>query len=201
MARRSDHSKEELKELAIQCGLELIRAEGFSHFSARKVAGKMGYTVGTLYHLFGTYDDFVLHLNARTLDAWFEATCAHMKAHTKDDPIRTLAQFYIHYSQAHTHEWVALFEYHLHEGKPVPDWYAPKMTRFFTLVEELLQPLVQNHDEAKRAARVLWAGIHGISILSLSGKLDIVGADTAEVLAHSFVEHYMTGLTRGQHIT
>ena len=68
MARRSDHTREELKELAIAAGQKVISDEGFCKFSARKVAKEMGYTVGTLYNIFGDYNDIVLHINFATLD-------------------------------------------------------------------------------------------------------------------------------------
>jgi hypothetical protein len=44
MARRSDHSKDELKEMAITAGYNIIRSQSFSKFSARKVASEIGYT-------------------------------------------------------------------------------------------------------------------------------------------------------------
>jgi AcrR family transcriptional regulator len=195
MARRSDHSREELKELAIQAGLRIIKNEGFSNFSARKVAADIGYTIGTLYHVFGTYDDFILHLNARTLDIWYDVMQEDLRAHKKGDPIRAMAKSYIRFSREYYNEWIALFEHHMHNGKPVPEWYEPKMIRFFALVEDLLLPMTNNsRKKAHRAARILWAGIHGISILSLSDKLDLVGAESAEMLANSFVDHYLAGV-------
>jgi len=195
MARRSDHSREELKELAIQAGLKIIKNEGFKNFSARKVAAGIGYTIGTLYHIFGTYDDFVLHLNARTLDTWYSAMEEALQAHKKGSPIHAMATFYIRYSKEHYNEWVALFEYHVEEDKIVPDWYLAKMARFFVLIEKLLLPIAKNNrKKARRAAQILWAGIHGISILSLSGKLDLVGAESSEILASSFVDSYLSGI-------
>ena len=47
---------------------------------------------------------------------------------------------------------------------------------------------------AERAAKVLWAGLHGICSLSITGKLDTVGADSAQVLAKSFITNYVRGL-------
>ncbi len=198
MARRSDHTREELKELAIDAALKIIRKQGFSSFSARRVAGEIGYTIGTIYNVFGTYDDFILHINARTLDSWYEAMQKALKAHKKGDPVLALARAYIHFSRNNYQEWIALFEHHMAGDKDVPQWYAPKMTRFFAMVEtQLLQRVGGNRKKAHRAARVLWAGIHGICILSLSHKLDRVEGESAEVLATSFVEHYLKGLARG----
>ncbi|MES2985279.1 MAG: hypothetical protein V4735_08845 [Pseudomonadota bacterium] len=48
MARRYDHSKEALQEMAISAGQSIIQSQGFGKFSARKVAAEIGYTVGTV---------------------------------------------------------------------------------------------------------------------------------------------------------
>jgi AcrR family transcriptional regulator len=197
MARRADHTREELKEIAIKAGLELIKKEGFFRFSARKLATRIGYTVGTLYNVFGSYDGLIVHINGRTLDAWFVAMQAALEKRSQKSQLHKLALAYIDYSKNNYQQWIALFEYHTDEGYELPDWYMEKMARFFALAEEPLLPLVgNNRRKARRAARVLWAGIHGICILSSSGKLDLVDADSAETLAISFIGHYTTGLSQ-----
>lgn len=197
MARRSDHSKEQLMELAIQSGIELIEEQGFSHFSARAVANKMGYTVGTLYHVFGSLDEFVLHINAATLDMWYTSLERGLKRQ-KGDAIHYLAKAYLLFAHKNYQRWIALFEHHMAEGKEIPEWYIPKMARFFTLVENALLPYVGgDQTQAKRMGKVLWASIHGVCVLALSGKLEIVGAESAESLVVSLVDNTLKGLAHG----
>lgn len=43
---------------------------GFAHFSAREVAKRIGYSIGTIYNVFGSYDAFILAINGRTLALW-----------------------------------------------------------------------------------------------------------------------------------
>jgi len=194
MARRSDHSREELEALAINAGHQLIGEQGFSHFSARQVALRIGYTVGTLYHIFGSYDELILRINAKTLDAWYGEMAAALQKN-KSDPMRFLARHYLAYSTEHYQHWLALFEHHMEKGRAVPGWYREKLARFFVLMEDALLPRVgNNRKKAGKIAKVLWAGIHGICILSHTGKLDIVGAQSAEALALSLVDHYLAGV-------
>lgn len=195
MARRYDHSRAELMELAVNAGRAMIQAEGFGKFSARRIAAEIGYTVGTVYNLFGTHDNLILHINARTLDAWFEDLQRMVAARKTPPSFEQLALYYIDYSAAHYNEWMALFEHTLPPDVPVPEWYVPKMRRFFELLEGMVLPHVQgDRRKARRAARVLWAGIHGICMLSLSRKLDLVDSESAHILAKSFVENYLRGL-------
>ncbi len=184
MARRYDHSPEELKELAIQAGIRMIAEEGFAKFSARGVAAKIGYTVGTLYHIFGSLDHFILHINARTLDAWHQELSKSLKA-TKGEPVKCLAKGYLSFAKEHYNLFTTLFE---HQSQDIPEWYAPKMSQLFELVEESLQQRVEDRAKARHLAKVLWASIHGITILALSGKLEVVGADSPEKLMETVLK-------------
>jgi len=191
MARRSDHSKEELRDLAIVKALEIIDKNGVSGFSARAVARAMGYTVGTLYHVFGDMDNYRLHINARILDDWHEELGAGLKR-TKKDPLRYLAQSYIEFARAKHNRWTALFEFKPDKPAKPPGWYAEKMERLFALVEKAVLPHSGGDPQkARHDAKVLWAGIHGICVLSLSGKLDMVGVEKTETLVDSLLERYI----------
>lgn len=44
MARRSDHSKEELKNLITQTAREIVQKDGFTALTARNLAQTIGYT-------------------------------------------------------------------------------------------------------------------------------------------------------------
>ena len=196
MARRADHTRQELTDLVLDAGIEIIEKEGFSKFSARQVAAKVGYTVGTLYHVFGSYDSLILHINGRTLDRWYDQLAESVADKTGPEAIHALAKDYIAFSAQHYHLWVTLFEHQVSDPKNLPDWYPPKMNRFFTLVEEILLPMTGHHEErARQTARILWAGIHGICMLSLSGKLDLTDSDSAETLAMVFVDSYLKTLS------
>jgi AcrR family transcriptional regulator len=190
MARRSDHTREELTELAIEAALALIEEEGFANFSARQVAAKIGYTVGTLYNVFGTYDQLLFHVHARTLDHWYEFLEMRMKR-GKAEPLRVLARGYVEYAKTHYNRWIALFEHHRDKSVPVPDWYQERIKRFFAMLEDTISSAGHDRRKVKRDAQVLWAGIHGISILSLTGRLELVGAESTEALVNALIDNYL----------
>jgi AcrR family transcriptional regulator len=197
MARRSDHTREEIRALAIKAGVALLSESGFAKFSTREVARRIGYTVGTLYNVFGGYDDIVLHINAVTLDDLSRAMQARKGKREGAAGIRQLALSYLAFAREHYFRWSALFEHNLPQGTPLPDWYAVKIQELFRQVEEMLLPLVGGKPkQAAEAARVLWASIHGIYALGLSGKLDTVGAGSVEGMVTSLIDHYLEGLTK-----
>jgi len=195
MARRSDHTREELTELAVDAALALIEAEGFEKFSARQVAAKIGYTVGTLYNVFGSYDELLLRVNARTLDHWYGYLQARLKRGGKSEPLRVLARGYVDYARTHYNRWIALFEHHRDNSTPVPDWYEERLKRFFAMLEDIIRSHAgQDRRKARRDAQVLWAGIHGVSILSLTGRLELIGAETTDTLVNALIDNYLKGL-------
>ena len=71
MGRRSDHTRSELKQLFVEEGRRQLGEVGLARFSARDVAKRVGYSIGTIYNVFGSYDGLILAINARTLDLWF----------------------------------------------------------------------------------------------------------------------------------
>jgi AcrR family transcriptional regulator len=187
MARRSDHSREQLMDISIAKSLEIIDKNGISGFSARAAAEGIGYTVGTLYHVFGSYDGLMFHVFARVLDEWYAELDAGLKK-TKKNTLRYLALSYLAFAQGHYNRWSAMFEYRAKIA--LPEWYHAKIDRHFRLIEETLLVHTQDPKKNRQTAKVLWASIHGICVLSLGGKLDIVGSDSAEVLIEEFLKSY-----------
>ena len=200
MARRSDHSREELREMALQAAEKIVVEQGFEGLSARKVAKDIGYTVGTLYLVFDNIDDLILQINARTLDR-LNQKMTELKSGSEDprDYVLRLGEVYIRFADEDPHRWAMVFEHRLAEGRSVPEWYQEKVSRMFALVEESLEPLAgkRPQEEVSQAARALWGGVHGICILALSDTLGIAGVDSVQQLTRSLISNYLAGFMAG----
>jgi len=198
MARRSDHSREELREMAITAAEQIVVEQGYEGLSARKVAAAIGYTVGTLYLVFENLDDLILHINARTLDR-LHANMNASQTHFNDasDHLLQLGQVYIRFADEDPHRWAMVFEHHFSEEQIVPAWYQEKIARMFALVEEGLEPLAGQHtrDEITQASRALWGGVHGICILALNDNLGVTGVDSVQDLTKTLITNYLKGFT------
>ncbi|MEL7049187.1 MAG: helix-turn-helix domain-containing protein, partial [Pseudomonadota bacterium] len=72
MARRTDHTREELHALILDAAEKLIIEGGIDAFSTRAIAREIGYTSGTLYQYFSDSQDILLHINARTMHGLIE---------------------------------------------------------------------------------------------------------------------------------
>ena len=101
MGRRSDHTRSELRELMLEEGHRQLAEVGLARFSARDVAKRIGYSVGTLYNVFGSYDELMLAINARTLSLWLTHLRTRLAESEDDDRIATLVRGYFEFAAEH----------------------------------------------------------------------------------------------------
>ena len=202
MGRRSDHSREELRELALSAAREIIEEEGLRDLTVRKVAKRIGYSVGTIYNLFENIDELIAHLNAHTLDALQQYLAAAPAGHTPEDSLRALLGAYMKFAGENPKVWNSMFDDRPLGGRFPPDWYLEKIGRIFGVLENALSPLFGPGQDAerRRAARVLWCGLHGVWSLAAKDKLAIVTDEPAIVMVESMVETLIAGLRAKQAI-
>ncbi len=197
MGRRSSHTPEQLRELILEAAYAIIETHGLAGLSAREIARRIGYSPGTIYNMFANLDDVVLRIEARILEALDQRLVAELAEHGSDrEKVQRLAQAYLAFTHEKPKLWNLLFEHHLPAGTELPDWYQQKLEGLLSRVEQGLAPLMPHVEEAerKRAARVLWAGVHGITSLSTTDKLSIVTTEAAGNLVDDLVSTYLAGL-------
>ncbi|KAF3979657.1 MAG: TetR/AcrR family transcriptional regulator [Methylococcales symbiont of Iophon sp. n. MRB-2018] len=195
MARRSEHSQEEIKEMVLNAAETIVIDEGFSELKVRKVAMGMGYTVGSIYMAFDNLSDLVMQIKGRTLDDIAEQLLQVQTEGNAEKNIIDLAIAYQTFAGQNFNRWSMIFEHRLAEDELLPDWYQEKVNLVFSLVDLQFQRLStkQDKEQSRLAARALWSGVHGICILSLSGKTDLLGMSSIENTVNLLVEGFING--------
>jgi AcrR family transcriptional regulator len=199
MGRRSSHTPQQLRELILEAAYAIIEMHGLAGLSAREIARRIGYSPGTIYNMFDNLDDVVLRIEARVLDALDERLAGVLaQSHPDREKVQKLAQAYLGFTHEKPRLWNLLFEHPLPAGSELPDWYQEKLEGLLARVEQALAPLLPHapEGERKRVARVLWAGVHGITSLSTADKLSIVTTEAAGRLVDDLVSTYLAGLPR-----
>ena len=121
MGRRSDHSRDEIRDMAVEAASSIVEREGFEALSARRVTGAIGYTVGTLYHVFRNFDDLVMHVNARTIDEMAALIQKHTRRKRKPEArMRAMAESYVQFATDHPDRWRLVFDHRAGPGMPAP---------------------------------------------------------------------------------
>jgi len=174
MGRRNDHSRDEIREMALKAGISLLENEGMAAVSARKIAAKINYTVGTLYLVFENLDDLILHINLRTLNLMHDSMKACLDSeYSPVAQLREMAVNYIRFAQQNENRWRLVYEHGTEIRSNTYDEYMRVSQDMLMLVEEELAKLQQvDRGKLEKQTRALWGGVHGICILSMSNKLD-----------------------------
>ncbi|MEX2650096.1 MAG: TetR/AcrR family transcriptional regulator [Alphaproteobacteria bacterium] len=170
MARRSDHSHEELNALILDAARGVLEKEGLAGLTTRRIGQAIGYSPGTLYNRFKDLDDIVVNVNAATLDELYAELAAVAAGGDAAATLRALVARYLDFTTRRPKLWALLFQTSP-DAAPRPDWYYAKMGRLFSLVEAALAPLFGTGREQERRdmARLLWAGLHGLCTLAAEG--------------------------------
>ncbi|MEM7634380.1 MAG: TetR/AcrR family transcriptional regulator [Pseudomonadota bacterium] len=190
MARRSEHNREELRNLIVCSAQKLIAERGLDSLSARAIAGDIGYTVGTLYQHFDDMSDILLNVHARTL-TMLGAALAGCK--TDADPrmmLHSYADCYIDFIRKNTNAWEALFSFRRQQGFVNPDWYIQHISDLTLQITDCFERLnIQNPDiDPKQAAQLTWASVHSVCCLEQSGRLGLMLDDSLETVAHKLID-------------
>ena len=124
MARRSEHSLEEIKAMVLKAAETIVIEEGFAALKVRKIAMEIGYTVGSVYMVFANMDDLIMHVKGQTLDKLSAQLGQVVMA--KSEPKQAIVQLatnYLSFAIRQYNLWSMIFEHRLPEDKQLPDWY------------------------------------------------------------------------------
>lgn len=176
MGRRSDHTRAELETLFIDEGSRQLADVGLARFSARDVAKRVGYSIGTLYNVFGSADGLMLAINARTLGLW----ALHLRARlseSDEDRIACLVRGYFEFAAEHPKTWIAIYEHHMIEGAETPDWYRTIAADLMNIVVDEIVGAVSGVElgEARLLARSLVATVHGHCAFTIYKTFEVLG--------------------------
>jgi AcrR family transcriptional regulator len=188
MGRRSDHTREDLRALLIAEGHKLLAEQGLAKFSGREVAKRAGYTVGTIYNVFGSLDRLIGAINSHTFALW----AAFLRQRLElggEDRIRSLVEGYFDFALTHSNLWSAIYDHRLAEGERLDEVDYDQRAALTAIVENEVRAVLPDPDmpEAARFARSLIATVHGHCSYVVSGTFaeleepDPVGSALARV--------------------
>ena len=197
MARRSEHTQEQIKEMVLNAAEAIVVEEGFRGLTVRKIALDIGYTVGSIYMVYANMNDLITHIKGRTLDELAMQLAESQRAESVELQIQALAAIYLNFAANNFNRWRLIFEQPI--DAQTPDWYLQKVEQLFAQVESLFQQLTphKSAEDTQLAARSLWSGIHGVCILSLNGNIDNPGLAQARMQSSLLVSQFLRGWQLG----
>ncbi len=198
----------------IETTLSLLDEGGLENVKARKLAAKVGVSVGTIYNIFGNVDKLIQEVSAHILSdmnkmgqvnvARFENELEQKIASgeikdTHKEKLRfrllALASTYMEFIEANSERWGAMLAYNRNRSEgAVADWYVVQKNALFDLVGNVLAQTKFGQDPKTRmiAARALWSAVHGIVTMSYVGQVSDKSRDFTwaqiELLVNTFVD-------------
>jgi AcrR family transcriptional regulator len=176
MGRRSDHSRAELEAMIVAEGHRLMAETGFNAFSAREVARRVGYSIGTIYNVFDSLDHLLVAINSRTFELWTDYLRERVEG-SRGDRIRALVQAYFDFAREHSKLWMAIYDHRLPPGMAMPDRDMEKRRALTQIVfDEIARQLpARPESEVEHLARSLIATVHGHCTFELNGSFALMG--------------------------
>jgi AcrR family transcriptional regulator len=198
MGRRSEHTLDQIRAMALDAAEGILNAQGLDGLSTRAIAKAMGYTSGTLYLVFQNLDDLVLQLNRRTIQGMAAAIQGAIDpAGAPQDNVRALCKAYLKFGREHKPHWDLLFQRQWPAGFVYPAWYLGEMGQSLVPFEHELGRLLGpkgTQAQITLAGRAIWCSMQGIHALYASGRMERLGVANLEELIDFQVDLLIHGL-------
>ncbi len=193
--------RERLRADILAIALRVIELEGVAALQARRVAVEAECSVGTIYNIYGDLDGLIISANAETLallgnelKAVYDATLAEPVG----PRLTALALAYMEFALNNRLRWRAIFDHRLPAGKSLPEDYQASRSELLVLLSQAIATNDVQRPLAMRAARAMFAAVHGIIALALDNKLSPFDASVVEADIRFIVGAGALGLAGSQ---
>jgi len=194
MARRKDHSPEELKGLIRAAAQYIIKNKGLKGLTARSLARQVGYAPGTIYNVYKDMDALIAEINFVTLDRLQKACLSRIEGMPPSfAKVRALAYAYVDFAHDNARAWESIFTRPRKASRParLSKAYRQKLLDLFLMIETVLKECLKApSSKAHSDARLLWACLHGITLLTLDGRLQLIGIPEHRAMIENLLKNY-----------
>ncbi len=197
MSRRKEYTPQQLKELILSNAERIIARHGRTGLTARALAETIHYSPGTIYNVYEDMDALMVDVNYETLGR-LQAYCQQKIATLPADfsRVRGLAYAYADFARENLRAWEAIYAPSRkmeHDNAPaLPEYYQQRLADIFLMVENtLIDCLKLPQPTTSSSARLLWACLHGITVLNLNGTLGLVGVEQPHAMIDDLLTQYL----------
>jgi len=175
MARR----REQRRAAILAAAREFAEAEGWAAVTSRRLADAIDYTQPVIYSHFASMDAVI---DAVAVEGFAEIADALAQARASasnpERSLEALSRAYLDYAAAHPAMYDAMFV--RGTGLAFADASTlPQLTAGFSEIRAAVLPFTERPDTL---AEVLWASLHGLTMLQRSGRIPGDGEDRLAVL-------------------
>jgi AcrR family transcriptional regulator len=169
--QRESYHHGDLRKALLGAALDLVRERRSTHFSLRDLAERVGVTQSAIYRHFNDLDDLLSTLCREGFDT-FAKLERQIMADSPDPTIRlrALLRLYIQFATSNPAYFRIMFD----SGFANRPENVGRARPTFKYLEDVIAEIGGSRDGAFEKAVAIWASIHGLSALMLSGPLGAV---------------------------
>lgn len=191
-----DDEIEAFQEELCAAAMGIIRRKGPEGLSLRELSREVGCSHVKLYRYFSSKHELLVAVRARAFMRYLRFMQEHLASVEQPlSRIRLLGMGYIDYSLRHEAEFRLMFAYPMpgmtttSEGETTMETLHPSIRMAWEFLRHEIEGAIEAGllvGEPVMVANVMWAGMHGVATLSLTGKL-VAGAGR-EPLAAAMID-------------
>ena len=195
MSRRSDHSREELKDLIISSSRKIIEEKGYEKFSARQVADEINYSAGTIYNIFLNLNELILYVEIEVLkDIEHKLTESFVEGEPRDQ-LHAFALEYYKFTIEDHHLWELIMGRRNRSSDDIPPHYRDGILKIIQIIDKIISKLVNNDDAlTEKYAHLFWKGLNGVILLSDTHKCALSNECQTSAEVAFWVDTFITSI-------
>ncbi len=196
-ARLKAFVRNKTKEALLKCGRKLVINEGINALSARKLAQAANSSVGMIYNIFATMDNFIAEQNAMTLNELSAKMSSLTMSKNPFNNLNHYADVLASYIMANPNLWALLYNRYLSgDGFKLTIAEARIIKKIDILISFQVVPLIKKMSakEKKVSIKVLEMALFAMSGYLLSDRLNNKSSLNKETLCKLLMNTYIAGM-------
>lgn len=189
--------KEQTKKALLECGRKLVEEKGSDALSARKLAQAANSSVGMIYSIFATMDEFIAAQNVMTLENLYNQMNALVLSKNPFNNLNRYADIFSAYIEDNPNLWNLLFCSHLNaDATKTTIAEARIIKKIDILISFQVVPLIgaMKAKEKRLAIKVLEMSLFALSGYLLGNKLNAKSGLNRKSLCKLLMNTYVAGM-------
>ena len=199
IAERKEREREEVKDLILSAAREIFLSEGYENTSIRKIATKIEYSPGIIYHHFKDKNDLLLALHDKAFECKIEAL--FLSVQNMPDPFERLkatGRGYIQYGIDNPQDYELMFILSCTmEALAVKEEFWQDGAMAINMLKDNIRECIEagyfrkdiNPDEI---SLILWSQVHGLVSLHNKERLNIYDAEDKQAFMFRSYEVFLS---------
>lgn len=199
-AERHARDKQDLRGMILDAARELFATESYKDVSMRRIAEKIDHSPGSIYLYFKDKDEILQSLSEEGFKLLADRI-AKIKSTDALERLREAAAAYLDFALSQPHYYRLMFESKDAASPAAKDSErGTQSRRAYQLLADSVHAGVVNRDLSAQlgdifSTHILWAELHGIASLALSGRLGRIAKSERRAFFESAVDSVLCGLS------